>query len=247
MENSAHVLHCKLKNWKCRGGKCAGSCCCCCFQNFVTSLCFLRVFARGEKQLHTQPQRKLRKKRKKAKEMCSKHKDHRHCCPHPSKNKAARPPAATPAARLHYRKFTVCCLFDTHTCISYMLFVVMLRGKYCSHWQLYDYFTERFASYGEEKRGARDGNKTLLLLIKPQWNLTMLRFTIDGVSWLRLYRPKRNITFSLSTQPVWETSATQDMVSLLAGVSAPDKETHRWRRQKGDLNEDKSLAGFAPE
>lgn len=133
--------------------------------------------------------------------------------PHPSKNKAERPPAATPGARLQYRKFTVCCLFDTHTCISYMLFVVMLRGKYCSHWQLYDYFTQHFASYGEEKRRARDGNKTLLLPIKPQWNLTMLRFTIDGVSWLRLYRPRRNITFSLSTQTVWETSATQDTVT----------------------------------
>lgn len=149
--------------------------------------------------------------------------------PHPSKNKAARPPATTRRARLQYRKFTVCCLFDTHTCISYMLFVVMLRGKCCCHWQLYDYFTQHFASYGEEKRSARDGNKTLLLPIKPQWNLTMLRFTIDGVSWLRLYRPRRNITFSLSTQTVWETSATQDMVTAAGCLLGCDKETHRWQ------------------
>lgn len=101
--------------------------------------------------------------------------------PIPAKNKAGRPLAATRWARLQRRKFTVCCLFDTHTCISYMLFVVMLHGKYCTHWQLYDYFTQHFASYGGEKRRARDGNKTLLLPIKPQWNLTTLRFTIDGV------------------------------------------------------------------
>lgn len=133
MEKSAHVLHCKLKNLKCRGGKCAGNCCCC-FQDFVTSLCFLRVFARREKTTAHATSEKAEKKKERRQKKCAVNiKITDTVAPHPSKNKAARPPAATPAARLHYRKFTVCCLFDTHTCISYMLFVVMLRGKYCSH------------------------------------------------------------------------------------------------------------------
>lgn len=58
----------------------------------------------------------------------------------------------------------------------------------------------------------RDGNKTLLLPIKPQWNLTILRFTIVGVSWLLLYRLNRSMTFSLFSHSVWKTaSRVKDM------------------------------------
>lgn len=59
---------------------------------------------------------------------------------------------------------TVCCLFNTHTCMAYMLFVIKLCGKYSSYWQLYDYFTAFWDSWPGKKR---HGNKTLLLLIKP--------------------------------------------------------------------------------
>lgn len=59
---------------------------------------------------------------------------------------------------------TVCCLFNTHTCMAYMLFVIKPCGKYSSYWQLYDYFTAFWDSWPRTKR---HGNKTLLLLIKP--------------------------------------------------------------------------------
>lgn len=55
----------------------------------------------------------------------------------------------------------------------------------------------------------RDGNKTLLLPIKPQWNLTILRFTIVGVSWLLLYSLNRSMTFSLFSHSVWKTACLE--------------------------------------
>lgn len=146
--------------------------------------------------------------------------------PLPNDDETSRLPTATRRAKLHYCNLRcVVCMTPTHafpTCYLSSCCVENIAP------------TDSFMAtsqgilrvMGKKKEG--DGNKTLLLPIKPQWNLTMLRFTIDGVSWLLLYRPRRNITFSLSTQSVWEMSATQEMVTTqkCLSLSACDKEMH---------------------
>lgn len=100
------------------------------------------------------------------------------------------------------------CMHSLHAICHHAAWKILL--PLTALWLLHTAFSESWP------RKKKDGNKTLLLPIKPEWNLTILRFTIDRVSRLLLYRLNRSMTFSLSSQTVWKIpnlSTKQDMVT----------------------------------